>query len=761
MDNADDPDIDISAYYPAKGNGHILITTRNPNAVELSTAGHLHFRGMEPFEAISLLLRAAYPNTSHNSQPADGKNWQLAEGIAIELGYLPLAIVYAGNTIRRNIYTLERYLKYYLPHRKTMLSHSRMRSIDEVNIITTWEIPFQRIVTRESIEHRDAVDLMQIFAFMHHESIPESIFQRSWSSLRSSKYLPKQHPDILPNVWSEESQARFRRAIAVLTDHSIIEYEPSNGSCTMHPVVHDWARSRLADQDQTRLLRYTMAILAECISPHMEASGRQFRSLLMPHIQSCLQLRKSQHLREPETQQSAAEMEKFASIYAEQGQWLVALELQRRVVETRMKIMGKWNENTIRSQRSLGQTLWNLFKPEETIKTQKTVLETLFWSRASLADWTTWPIWRPRHIPYCLALSDITLTLWLIGMRDLSKRAGERAVDVLTARLGPEDPLTLTAMFNLARTYLHLGEEEKSRKLLLWVLKLQKHFFGMDHPDTLMTRNELGMLLCASKNHLQAAQRLVENVLETRKRILGEEHAYTLWSVNDLSKVLVERGRANEAVTNLERILPIVERTLGNDHVGMKLTRSNLGKAYFMAGKWKEAEETIRPLLASIDPKHPDSIHNIFGYAHILIRLGNLKEAEKRCIDILDKITETKMFSLEDPRTLSTAELLLQIYTLQNQKDKIASIKENYPGVELLKNDDRFDPYAVRRGSNQIPKVIEDNPLSPVKSAPQPFSRPPVERPATERPTTEPNSSHFEVQDVPVPMPKLVNRYTF
>jgi hypothetical protein len=38
LDNADDPEMDISRYFPARGNGHILITTRNPGVIEHATA---------------------------------------------------------------------------------------------------------------------------------------------------------------------------------------------------------------------------------------------------------------------------------------------------------------------------------------------------------------------------------------------------------------------------------------------------------------------------------------------------------------------------------------------------------------------------------------------------------------------------------------------------------------------------------------------------------------------------------------------------
>ncbi|KAJ4365586.1 hypothetical protein N0V83_008206 [Neocucurbitaria cava] len=749
LDNADDPDMDISAYCPVGGNGHVLITTRNPSAVEHATVGHIRFRGMEPYEATTLLLRAAYPNAKPTSQPVTPKKWHLAEKIAIELGYLPLALAHAGATIRRNIYTLEKYLHYYLGHRKSMISHSRVKSADEADIITTWEIPFQKIVSRESIEHKDAVDLMHIFAFMHFDAIPEGIFQRSWTGLGALTDPFRKRPDILQPVWSEEAQARFRRAIGVLCDYSIIEHEPSKESCAMHPVIHNWARERLSGEEQKQWLRCTMMVLAHCISSNFEASGRKFRALLLPHIYASLQAYKSQYSSLPEDSESASEFEKFAWVYAEQGHWPAALTLQRLVVQIRLKLLGSRHEDTTRAQLDLAQTLWNLFKVEEAIHIQRGVLNTLRWYRPCAREWAVWPIWKPIHVPYCLALSDITLTLWLAGLRQTSKMTGERAVDGLIKRRGAEDPTTLKAMFNLARTYLHLGEGEKSRTLLLRVLRLQKRFFGLNHPDTLMTRNELGICLCASKRHLGAAQRLVENVLQARREILGDEHAYTLWSVNDLFKVYVERGRPGDAVTILENIIPVVERTLGPDHVGMIMTRSNLGKAYFILERWKDAEEMIRPLLAAIPLDHPDWIHNKYGYAHICFKLGFVEEAEKDCVALLDKITQTKILALDDPRTVAIANLLVRIYHKQERKDRIEAIRDEFPGAILVKNEDRFDPYAVRKAFNASPAARRSAP-----SRKQPKTDSPS-RPIQNQEQLQPETRQER------PFAKLANRHTF
>lgn len=135
--------MDISQYFPPGGKGHILITTRNPGATDYANAGEFRFHGMDPEQAIALLLKSSHsPNVCDSPDPQDRK---LAQGIASELGYLALALAHAGATIRRNIYTMEKYLHYYLGRRKKMMLLPYVNSADDANIIATWEIPFRRI----------------------------------------------------------------------------------------------------------------------------------------------------------------------------------------------------------------------------------------------------------------------------------------------------------------------------------------------------------------------------------------------------------------------------------------------------------------------------------------------------------------------------------------------------------------------------------------------------------------------------------------
>ncbi|KAL8669551.1 MAG: hypothetical protein Q9168_005859 [Polycauliona sp. 1 TL-2023] len=681
IDNADDPELEISDFFPIDGNGHILITSRNPRAKTYATAGEIRFSGMDPEEGINLLLNSAY--TQHGSNQRDQQQEEFARSLGAELGYLALALSQAGATIRRNIYTLEQYLRVYVGYRDRLLPKSMSISIDTTNAIATWEIPFQKIENHASLRTKDAVDLMHLFAFLHFDGISETIFRSSASDSVDQDITGMVYPDIILSSLqrTEVAQARLRQALGVLTDHSLVDFDPVTRSYSQHPVVHRWARDRLSQEEQLSSLHCTVGLLARSISPYLEASGRTFRRSLVPHVESCLQKLENSTPSFPNTAGIANSIERFAWVYAECGLWKKAKALQERLIKFRTKNLGRKHEDTIRATYSLGQTCWNLFDPKSTIEAQRQVIAARRWIWPSWFAFLVNPPWMPDFISYYAALSDLTLALWLAGRRDISKMIGMRACAGLLKLLGPDDPITLNAMFNLARTLLHLREWNKAHDLLIPVLRKRKRLFGLNHPDTLMTRNELGVLYCERRQNLAIAERLVTNVLEARKIVLGEEHAYTLWSVNDLSKVLCERGRGLQAAEMLENIIPIVTRTLGDDHVGMTMTKGNLAKAYVNCGRWEHAERVLTEILKSTPTDHPDWVQTISGHVYVQIHLQHWHEAEAECINVLEKIRKRKVLAKDNPRTIVIAEQLAYIYDSIGRPDESKALRAEFSAM--------------------------------------------------------------------------------
>jgi hypothetical protein len=59
------------------------------------------------------------------------------------------------------------------------MRQDNLRSVDQYSLalITTWEVPYRRIKQRKSTTSMDAIEILHIFAFLHFEQVPETIFQ--------------------------------------------------------------------------------------------------------------------------------------------------------------------------------------------------------------------------------------------------------------------------------------------------------------------------------------------------------------------------------------------------------------------------------------------------------------------------------------------------------------------------------------------------------------------------------------------------------
>ncbi|TWU71008.1 hypothetical protein ED733_002087 [Metarhizium rileyi] len=684
----------LTSFIPASGNGHVLITSRNPGAKLYSTLGSFDFRGLLPKDAITLLLRLAYPDKNQQ------ETWELyskdAEAIASELGHLALALKQAAATIRKNVRPLKTYLDSLLGCRTTLLKRTTIKNATVANIVATWELPFNGIANRDSTEYRDAVDLIHMFAFMHFSLVPCSVFSICSDGFKGVKDLNVRPRALTEPTSRQMVQDRILAAARVLYDHSIISITETESQCvkpvaatllpetcfTLHPAIHQWARERLDESEQLGWLRCTATVLEHAVSTNMEASGRGFRRLLLPHIRSCMSLMPGL----PWTSEQKCQFEKFGYVFAEAGLWKLARRLQQHVMNHRARTLGQSHPSTIVAKQTLASTQWNLFDVEESVKLLRNTLRAQRWSRPSILDWLVWPPWKPVYVSYCVTLDALTQSLWLAGHREWSLMTGQRAVDGLMRQLGSDDPLTLSAMFNLARTHLHMNEHDQSTDMLEQILAKREHYFGPDHPDTLMVRNELDMAKFSQKKDLHEAERLVRGVLESRQRILGEEHAYSLWSVNDVSKVCIELGRLDEARNMLEEIVPVVSRTLGDKHVGMVMTKSNLFRVYLLCNMWDKAKKEMEDLLAifeetSLHQEHPDYVLARLGRAYLLYEHEkNSKEAERICQGILSQVDKRKL-SPESPRVTSAARLLIRVCREQGRDADIKDLEDKFPLV--------------------------------------------------------------------------------
>ena len=706
IDNADDPSVDISRFFPPGDRGHILVTSRNSECRYHETVGYQELKEMNHEEADTLLLKAA------GKDPTVPRLRRLARPITSTLGYLPLAIDQAGATIRQNISSLESYLTLYYRQRRQIMS---MRSIQggeayKYTVYTTWEVSFRMIKKLEKPAAIDACEILQIFAFLHFQQVPANLLQKAWENtsgprasspsksllsrfLQAFNLTPKQNfTSISPIILSQEAPSwdsiRFQRALWILRQFSLIVKDAdmdedrtpksdqfSWGSYSMHPLVHFWARDRLSKEDQSQWFDITTSVVADSISAKTDPAEYAYRKSLIPHIDCFFG---GDHI-EPLISSRAHYRQldkaaKLAQVYFEGGRFHSAKILQEKVVEERKRILEPDDPDTLQAMTDLGSTYWNIGMIDKAAEIQHMVMDARI---QSLGD---------NHPDSLKSVNNLADTYWICGRLAEAQDLGIRAVAGMTEVFGPSDITTLTSMLNLARVYKHRGMFEKAMQLQARTRRICLEKLGFEHMLTLRASMELGTSYC-DLGRLREAESLLQAVVLAKQRVLGKEHAYTLWALNDLAKIFCAQDRAVEAEEILVGVLEVAVRTLGREHIGTRMTMINLARAYSGQRRWLDAEKLLNDLqdillrkieTKEVDPLHPDRLVLMQQMSHNYADQGQVGKAQDLLIELIPMM-ETKL-GTDHPRTQSAKK---QLDKLQRRVETPTAVKVEEPERKL------------------------------------------------------------------------------
>ena len=165
FDNADNLEsYQLTDYFPLSNKTHIILTSRDPSAAELTSDGLL-LEMMEPEESKALLIsRAGLINPKE-------KDLQDVVSIVEGLSHLPLAIDQAGTYIRARQCSPAAYMRLFESQRERILKFSPKLSSYNKSVITTWEVSFQRLEADLAL----AAKLLLIFCFLDSKRISEEL----------------------------------------------------------------------------------------------------------------------------------------------------------------------------------------------------------------------------------------------------------------------------------------------------------------------------------------------------------------------------------------------------------------------------------------------------------------------------------------------------------------------------------------------------------------------------------------------------------
>ena len=180
----------------------------------------------------------------------------------------------------------------------------------------------------------------------------------------------------------------------------------------------------------------------------------------------------------------------------------------------------------------------------------------------------------------------------------------ERVLDV-------DDHETLLSRSILGDAYRAAGRTAEAITLLEQTVADRERVLGADHPETLFSRSALGDAYRAAGRTAEAIT-LLEQTVADRERVLGADHPETLASRSALGDAYRAAGRTAEAITLLEQTVADRERVLGADHPETLASRSALGDAYRAAGRTAEAitllEQTMADREQILGADHPETL---------------------------------------------------------------------------------------------------------------------------------------------------------
>ncbi|KAL4739076.1 hypothetical protein BDV11DRAFT_170455 [Aspergillus similis] len=175
------------------------------------------------------------------------------------------------------------------------------------------------------------------------------------------------------------------------------------------------------------------------------------------------------------------------------------------------------------------------------------------------------------------------------------------------------------------------GKYEEAKSMHRLALRDFEKLLGSEHPGTLTSINNLGLVL-SHQGKYEEAESMHRRALRDYEKVLGPEHHYTTTNINNFGLVLHKQGKYEEAESMYRRVLRNCEKVLGPEHPDTLASINNLGLVLCHQGKYEEAESMHRRVLRDdekvLGPEHPGTLTSINNLGLVLDNQGKYEEAE-------------------------------------------------------------------------------------------------------------------------------------
>jgi tetratricopeptide (TPR) repeat protein len=218
------------------------------------------------------------------------------------------------------------------------------------------------------------------------------------------------------------------------------------------------------------------------------------------------------------------------------------------------------------------------------------------------------------------------------------------------------------------------SNRSKWRRLLPHAQYVLSHSQKDDDDEKLDLARKCAMTLYIDGQYKRAEELQVQ-VMQTRKRVLGDEHPDTLVSMNNLASTYKSQGRWKDAEELQVQVMQITKRVLGHEHPHTLTSVSNLGLVLERQGKYEEAEAMHRRALEGYEKvlgrEHPHTLNSVYNLAYLLAKLCDYKES----LDLYNRACSGYSIVLREhhPTTQACRQHRSEVLALQEQSPVVFS----------------------------------------------------------------------------------------
>jgi len=533
LDNADDLAI-VADFIPARGNGHILLTTQAQATGGLAQRVELEYMGLK--EGALLLLRRAKIIESEQALEAATKDERLkTERIVEEVGGLPLALDQAGAFMEETPSTPGQYLNLYREAgARLRAQRGELPSEHPESVTITFSLSFERVDSANPA----AADLLRLCAFLDPQAVPEEILITGAPHL--GRELEPVAGDPIKLAQTIRDAGRF----------SLLRREPGTNTLGIHRLVQEVLKDAM--DDSTRYIWAGRAVLA--VNSAFDNSGHldspRFERLI-PHARTCAKLIEEWEF---DFAERAHLLENAGTYLYRRVRYEEAEPFFEQLLAVRENDLGPHHPGVATATRSLANLYRGQGRWEESDKLFRRTNEIL--SKELTAG--------PHRVGG--NLSDWAHLYLDIGRLDLAEEKLRQALGIYEKTLETNDPEFALVLDNLAIVYNAQGEPERAIPYHLRGLSIRERTLAPDDPGVAESLHNTAKTYYDHGDYA-VAENYFQRALDIFKEKRGLDHPSTIRGIEGLGLVYLAQGEPSKAESHYLRELKAYENALGPNHL--------------------------------------------------------------------------------------------------------------------------------------------------------------------------------------------------